>query len=187
MIYGVIISAMWLIWAAYWFASSWGVKPVARSESWQSRLAYSVPLWLAVVLLVDRHLPWPLTAPLFPTNRLTVVVGIVLTALGLGFAIWARVVLGGNWSAEVTVKEQHELIQAGPYALSRHPIYTGLSLALLADLVAIGEWRALIAAVVAIASFVYKLGIEERVMRETFGSAYDAYAGRVKALVPFIV
>jgi protein-S-isoprenylcysteine O-methyltransferase Ste14 len=187
MIYGIVIAAMWVAWAAYWFVSSAGVKPVAQSESWQSRLGYSAPLWIAVILLVARNLPWPLSVPLFHTSSATAIVGVVLTAIGLGFAAWARVILGGNWSAEVTVKQDHELIQGGPYALARHPIYTGLSLALLAAFIAIGEWRALIAAIVAIASFIYKLGIEERVMRETFGSEYDAYAARVKALVPFIV
>ncbi|HVZ14441.1 MAG TPA: isoprenylcysteine carboxylmethyltransferase family protein [Bauldia sp.] len=187
MIYGYVIAALWLAWAAYWFISAAGVKPVVQSESWQSRVAYSAPLWVAVVLLVARRLPWPLTASLFARTDATAVVGIFLTAIGLGFAVWARVVLAGNWSAEVTVKRDHELIQSGPYALARHPIYTGLSLAFLAAFVAIGEWRALIAAVIAIASFVYKLSIEERLMRETFGQAYDVYAERVKALVPFII
>lgn len=187
MIYGIVIAAMWVAWAAYWLVSSAGVKPVAQSESWQSRLGYSAPLWIAAILLVARRPPWPLTAPLFPETEATAIAGVVLTAVGLGFAVWARVILGGNWSAEVTVKEDHELIERGPYALARHPIYTGLSLAFIAAFIAIGEWRALIAAVIAIASFVYKLGIEERVMRATFGPAYDAYAARVKALVPFVV
>jgi protein-S-isoprenylcysteine O-methyltransferase Ste14 len=186
MIYGYLIAGLWLAWAAYWLVSSAGVKPVARSETWQSRLAYSVPLWLVVFLLLARHLPW-LSAEIFPTSRIAATLGVILTAVGLGFAVWARAVLGGTWSAEVTVKQDHELIQRGPYALSRHPIYTGLGLAFIAAFIAIGEWRALLAAVIAIASFVYKLGIEERVMRETFGPAYDAYAARVKALVPFIV
>jgi len=187
MIYGYLIAALWVAWAAYWFATANAVKPIARSESWQSRLAYSAPLWVAVVLLVDRRLPWPLDVPLLPASGGTAVLGVALTAIGLGFAVWARVILGGNWSAEVTVKQDHELIQHGPYGLARHPIYTGLGLAFVAAFFAIGEWRALLAAVIAIASFVYKLGIEERVMRETFGGEYDAYAARVKALVPFIV
>jgi protein-S-isoprenylcysteine O-methyltransferase Ste14 len=187
MVYGIIIMAMWVAWAAYWFASAGSVKPVERGETWQSRLTYSAPLWIAAILLIKRNLPWPLSVPILPQGDALAIVGVILTAVGLGFAVWARVVLGGNWSAEVTVKQDHELIQRGPYALARHPIYTGLSLAFIAAFIAIGEWRALIAAVIAIASFIYKLGIEERVMRETFGAAYDAYANRVKALVPFIV
>lgn len=187
MIYGNLIGGLWLAWAVYWFASAVGVKPAARSESWQSRLSYSVPLWVAAILLVDGDLPWPLSATFFPRSVWLADLGVLLTALGLGFAVWARVILGSNWSAEVSVKEEHELIRRGPYALARHPIYTGLSLAFLATALAISEWRALLAAVIAIASFVYKMSLEERVMRETFGSTYDDYARQVKALVPFVI
>jgi protein-S-isoprenylcysteine O-methyltransferase Ste14 len=95
--------------------------------------------------------------------------------------------LGTNWSADVTVKHDHELIEAGPYAYSRHPIYTGLVLALFGTALAVGETRALIAFVIALASLWYKMGLEERVMRRTFGAAYDAYTRRVKALIPFVV
>jgi protein-S-isoprenylcysteine O-methyltransferase Ste14 len=87
----------------------------------------------------------------------------------------------------VTVKEGHELIRTGPYALARHPIYTGLALAIAGSALAGGELRGLIALILVVASFVYKMRIEERLMRQTFGAAYDAYAREVKALIPFIV
>ncbi len=87
----------------------------------------------------------------------------------------------------MTVKQDHTLVTHGPYALARHPIYTGLSLAFLGTAFAIGEWRGLAAFVIATASFWYKLRIEERVMRETFGDAYDRYAERVRALIPFVL
>ena len=55
--------------------------------------------------------------------------GLLMVVAGLAFAVWARVHLGRNWSGTVTVKENHELIRSGPYAIVRHPIYTGLLLA----------------------------------------------------------
>lgn len=182
-----LIAALWLGWLAYWIAAAQNVKAVARTESWQSRLAYSAPLWLAGVLLVNPHLGGVLSLRFMPFAPWAVVAGALLTAAGLGFAIWARVALGGNWSGEVTVKQDHELVQDGPYALARHPIYTGLSLAFLGTALAIGEWRGVIALALAVGSFVYKLGIEERAMRATFGAAWEAYARRVRALIPFIV
>ena len=182
-----VIAALWVGWLAYWIAASANVKPVARVGSWQSRLAYSAPLWITVFLLVDRHLGGFLNARVIPFTPSAVIAGTLLTAAGLVFAIWARVALGTNWSGLVTVKEEHELVQSGPYAIARHPIYTGISLAFLGTAIAIGEWRALIALVLAVGSFVYKLGLEERAMRETFGAAYEVYARRVKALIPFIV
>ena len=182
-----LIAALWLGWLGYWIAASTQVKPVARSESWQSRVAYSVPLWISAFLLLDRHFGHVLNRHLFPSMPWTLLLGTALTAAGIAFAVWARVVLGANWSAEVTVKEGHELIQTGPYALARHPIYTGLALAVLGTAIAVGEWRALIALILTVGSFWYKLGIEERVMTETFGAAYDNYRRRVRALIPFVV
>jgi hypothetical protein len=119
--YGYVLAALWLGWAAYWAITSVGGKPVARSESWQSRLGYSVPLWIAAVLLLSRHMPYPLGGRILPVANCTASVGVILTAAGLGFAIWARIHLGTNWSADVTVKEGHELVRSGPYALARHP------------------------------------------------------------------
>jgi protein-S-isoprenylcysteine O-methyltransferase Ste14 len=118
------------------------VKAVARQEGWQSRFAYSAPLWVAAVLLVSPSLPGFLSERLLPDDASIVRIGVLLTAAGLGFAIWARVHLGGNWSAEVTVKHDHELIGSGPYALARHPIYTGLLLAFVGTAIVVGEWRA---------------------------------------------
>jgi protein-S-isoprenylcysteine O-methyltransferase Ste14 len=183
----VVISLLWLGWLAYWTVAARDVKAVAETASWQSRVLYSFPLLIAGVLLLDRHLGHFLNMHLVPHTPEVAWLGALLTAAGLAFAIWARVVLGGNWSGQVTVKEGHELIRTGPYALSRHPIYTGLVLALLGTALAVGEMRGLIALVLATGSFIYKMGIEEDVMRRTFGAAYDDYAREVKALIPFVV
>jgi protein-S-isoprenylcysteine O-methyltransferase Ste14 len=184
---GWILAALWLGWLAYWAASSGAVKATARTAGWQAQLAYSLPLWLAAILLINRRWPAFLVARFLPATPVVIVIGLALTAAGLAFAIWARRHLGANWSAEVTVKEGHELVRSGPYAVVRHPIYTGLTLAFMGTALAIGEWRGVAAAGVAIASFWYKLGIEERVMRETFGAEYDDYARHVKALLPYLV
>ena len=101
--------------------------------------------------------------------------------------MWARVHLGRNWSGIVTVKEGHELITGGPYAIVRHPIYTGLLLAFIGSALARGEWRGVLAVAVVLAALWRKLGLEERWMREQFGSAYQAYSQRVAALVPFLL
>jgi protein-S-isoprenylcysteine O-methyltransferase Ste14 len=184
--FGWMLAVLWVGWLIYWTVASSGVKPTARTTGWQNQIAYSAPLWAAAILLVNRHLG-PLSARFLPERFWLEAAGVILTAAGLGFAIWARRHLGTNWSGEVTVKRDHELIRSGPYALARHPIYTGLALAFAGTAVAIGEWRGLLALALAVASFWYKLRIEERVMRETFGSAYDDYARDVKALIPFLL
>src|SRR5208283_1839808 len=108
-------------------------------------------------------------------------VGAALTATGLLFTVWARIHIGKNWSGIVTIKEGHELITTGPYAIVRHPIYAGLLLAFVGSALARAEWRRVLAVAIAIWAFWHKLRIEEQWMREQFGNAYQEYLQRVAA------
>ena len=186
-IFFLAIALLWVAWLVYWMVAANRVKAAKRSESRLSRLSYSIPLWFAAVLLADRHLGPFLNAQLYPLLLWVVIVGTALTAAGVAYAVWARVTLGANWSANVTVKQDHELVRSGPYGLSRHPIYTGMLLAFVGTALAVGEARALIAIVLVVGSFWYKIRLEEKMMRETFGAAYDTYSRRVKALIPFLL
>ena len=123
---------------------------------------------------------------IFPPTWTLYWIGTALLVAGLAFSIWARVTLGRNWSGTVTVKEDHELIQSGPYRLVRHPIYTGLLLALAGSAVAQDRWSGVLGVVLIFVSFWIKLLREEAWMRETFGEKYDAYCARTKRLVPFV-
>jgi protein-S-isoprenylcysteine O-methyltransferase Ste14 len=119
-----------------------------------------------------------------PANDAVGLAGMVLTMAGCLFAIWARLALGGNWSGRATVKEGHTLIVKGPYAIARHPIYTGLLLASIGTALAIGEWRCILGLFVIGMMFLVKMSQEERLMMETFPAAYPEYRQRVKALIP---
>ena len=179
---------MWLGWPAYWWIASRAVKPVQQRESLASRLSYIAPIVLAVFLIATPGLPIPLLRERFvPRDASVFAVGATLTAAGLLFAVWARRHLGRNWSAVVTIRQDHQLITSGPYAIVRHPIYAGVLLALVGSALAVGEWRALLALAIALTSFVRKLRLEERWMREHFGDAYEQYCRRVRALIPFVV
>jgi protein-S-isoprenylcysteine O-methyltransferase Ste14 len=85
------------------------------------------------------------------------------------------------------LKEDHELITSGPYALVRHPIYTGLLLAFVGCAVARGEWRGVLAVAVVFAVLWHKLRLEEKWLGAQFGEPYAAYSRRVAALVPYLV
>jgi protein-S-isoprenylcysteine O-methyltransferase Ste14 len=110
--------------------------------------------------------------------------GLALTITGCAFAIWARLTLGANWSGRATVKAGHELVIKGPYALARHPIYTGLLLASVGTGLAIGEWRCLLGLALLAIVFIAKIGQEEKLMLQTFPEAYPRYRRCVKALIP---
>jgi protein-S-isoprenylcysteine O-methyltransferase Ste14 len=129
--------------------------------------------------------PRVLTRRFLPQGDVFPVLGTVLLAAGLGFSVWARRHLGRNWSAHVVVKQGHELVRTGPYRWVRHPIYTGILLALLGMVVAFGEWRGLLAMGFALLSFAVKSGQEERRMGEVFPE-YEQYRRETAALIPFI-
>ena len=185
-IYRFLFPAMWLSWAAYWWLASRGAKPVERREPLGSRLLHILPLLLAVWLLWAERLPGSiLNERLFPWAPWGFWLAAFVADAGMLFTVWARVHLGGNWSGIVTIKRDHELIVDGPYALVRHPIYTGLLVAFIGSAVAGGQWRGVLAVLVAWWALWRKLRVEERWMAERFGQQYEAYCRRVPALVPF--
>jgi protein-S-isoprenylcysteine O-methyltransferase Ste14 len=186
LIYRQLMLGLWLAWLLYWVISALGAKTTQRRESLGSRLSHVVPLLIGVALIVWPRVPWDwLSLPLLPHRPRTYAVGLALLMLGLAFTVWARLHLGRNWSGSVTLKEGHELIRSGPYAYVRHPIYTGLLVALLGSAVACGELRAMIGLGVVAGAFIRKLRIEERFMREIFPGQYQRYCAQVPALVPF--
>jgi protein-S-isoprenylcysteine O-methyltransferase Ste14 len=119
------------------------------------------------------------------TSGWRAVLGLVLFAVGLGFAIWARVHMGRNWGAPMSQKEHPELVTSGPYRLVRHPIYSGILVATLGTAVALG-WVWLIAVVLAGVYFCYAAIVEERLLTEEFPDTYPAYRRSTKMIVPFI-
>jgi protein-S-isoprenylcysteine O-methyltransferase Ste14 len=130
--------------------------------------------------------------PLLARSRLPAVlaprfvIGLALTILGLGFAVWARVHLGRFWSGMVTLKKDHELIRSGPYAFVRHPIYTGLLTAAAGTALARGTLAALMAlGLVGVACWL-KIRAEEKLLTNHFGDAYRDYRRQVAALIPFM-
>ena len=185
--YRHLIGALWLAWALYWLFGAFNTKVTQRREPLGSRLAYVLPLIVAAVLLGWRHLPWgPLLGMrLWPRSFALYWTGVALLAAGLLFAVWARVHLGRNWSGAVTVKEGHELIRTGPYTLTRHPIYSGLLLAVIGTAITSGTLRAWVGVVIIAVAFAVKVRAEERFMRETFPGEYERYCEEVPALVPF--
>jgi len=107
-----------------------------------------------------------------------------VTVAGCAFAVWARLTLGRNWSGQPTVKAGHELMTRGPYALVRHPIYSGLLMGIAGTVLLADQWGSVLGMVVAVVVLHLKIRQEEMLMMETFPEAYPAYRARVKALIP---
>ncbi len=117
------------------------------------------------------------------TNAIELV-GLAVTVAGCLLAAGARLMLGENWSGRPTVKAGHQLIVKGPYALSRHPIYTGFVIALAGTVFASGQWRCIVGFFFVLLGLAIKMRQEERLMMQTFPQDYPEYRRRVKALIP---
>jgi protein-S-isoprenylcysteine O-methyltransferase Ste14 len=180
-----LIALLWLAWGAYWLASARGTKPVRRREPPWSRVAHLGPLAVATLLLVLPPLPGWLGARWHEPRTGTALAAAALVGAGLALTVWARVTLGGNWSATVTLKQDHRIVTAGPYRRVRHPIYTGLIVAFAGTALVRGDGSGLFALVIVVAALWRKLRLEERWLADAFGAAYTDYARRTRALLPW--
>jgi len=137
-----------------------------------------------VMLVWPRWLPAPLTKRLLTEGSGLALGALLLVIAGMLFAYWARVHLGRNWSGEVIVKVGHTLITSGPYRWVRHPIYGGMTLALVGTALAIGAPYGFIALALILFGFLVRVRLEEALMRDTFPGEYDRYSRHTARLIP---
>ena len=177
------LGAFWLIFILYWAISAFGVKKNVHNKEWRRDAWVRILIVIVIVLLLDLTSYWQFFGYRFGESlRL---VGVVLCGAGLAFAVWARAHLGRNWSGIPSIKENHELITSGPYRVVRHPIYTGILVALVGSVLAGGiVWLAFL--VVFSANFLYRIPVEERYMVRLFPDQYPEYKKRSKVLIPFV-
>jgi protein-S-isoprenylcysteine O-methyltransferase Ste14 len=179
------VADLWLAWLAYWVISAWGVRRNERGESAGERFLTALVVAGGSYLVFARSLYLgPLDRRFVPESERIRMVGVILIAAGLGFSVWARRHLGKFWSARVTLKEGHELIQSGPYARVRHPIYSGIALAMVGTALFSGQWRALLGAAIIIVGHWQKSRREEALLASQFGSSYEEYRKRTGSLLP---
>jgi protein-S-isoprenylcysteine O-methyltransferase Ste14 len=183
-----IIRVCWIIFIAVWLVAAASTKRTIYRESSGERARYWVLLVIAYVLVFRSNtFPWPLNWLAIPHTTSSAWTGAFLCVSGLVFAVWARLILGRNWSGVVTLKEGHELIERGPYRIVRHPIYTGMLAMFAGTAIAIGYFGGFLGLLSLFLSFWLKLKREERLMLKHFPEEYAAYQRRVKRIIPFLV
>src|SRR5215467_3239300 len=180
--------AVWIVFLLYWQIRALGTKTTQRIEPAGSRIMRALALLIVIVLLSTTRIPLPwLYRQLWPSDVWSFSIGAAVTVVGLLFAVWARKHLASNWSIAVTIKQGHELITTGPYALVRHPIYTGILTGFLGTAIALSQVRGVIGFVLMFFAFWAKLRMEEEWMRSQFGETYATYAHETAALVPYLL
>ncbi len=175
----------WYVLCIYWTISALRVKRTKVQEDPGARLFHIAVMALAFFLLFSRRLEiGPLGLRFAPVSSWLRTSGTVLTFVGAGIASWARYSLGQYWSARVTLKIDHQLIRSGPYAWVRHPLYSGLLLAMAGTALVVGEWRGVVGVVVALAEFSRKAAKEEALLAGEFGEQYQEYRRQAGFLTP---
>ncbi|HYY34874.1 MAG TPA: isoprenylcysteine carboxylmethyltransferase family protein, partial [Candidatus Binatia bacterium] len=183
-----VIRVCWITFVVVWLLAAVSTKRTIYRESRGERARYWILLVIAYVLVFrSNSLPLPLGWLAIPHTKSSTWVGAFLCVSGLVFAVWARVILGGNWSGVITLKEGHELIERGPYRIVRHPIYTGILAMFAGTAIAIGYFGGFIGLLLLFVSFWMKLEREEDLMLKHFPDKYSAYQRRVKRVIPFLV
>jgi protein-S-isoprenylcysteine O-methyltransferase Ste14 len=180
---------LWWLLAAVWLGSAPFRKPIARPTSRSfnltQRLVFFCGLYLLFAPPIAPMLP-VLNTPLFTVSLPIAITGLVMVSAGVAFSIWARFTLGTSWSAQPSIRQDHELILRGPYRLVRHPIYTGILTAMLGSAIQLGLLRSLLGFIACAAGLLIKLAVEEQLMVQQFGNRYLEYRTHVRRLVPFL-
>jgi protein-S-isoprenylcysteine O-methyltransferase Ste14 len=176
-----IVRLLWMLIVTVWLGlATESNEPLAIKRDRRSDVA----VWIVSIGWVVLLLPRFNGPQLIPRVMVIRMVGVALTIIGLAFALWARFYLGSRWSAYITLELDHKLIRTGPYAIVRHPIYSGFMSALIGSVLNFGHLRSFIAAAMVILAWIYKSGLEETFMLDHFGRDYDQYCHDVRRLIP---
>jgi protein-S-isoprenylcysteine O-methyltransferase Ste14 len=182
----IFIQVCWIAWLVYWVAMAFATKRTVERAGF---FGYRVVTIAVVVGLVAAERVGHLSAnsELWHTTLALGIVCDLIVLAGAAFTVWARITLGRNWSAEVTFKQDHELIESGPYALARHPIYTGILAMGLGTAIDYGHPFGFVLFLGLCGGLWWKARQEERIMSKHFPDAYADYKKHVRAIIPFVV
>ncbi|HUJ07727.1 MAG TPA: isoprenylcysteine carboxylmethyltransferase family protein [Streptosporangiaceae bacterium] len=177
----VVILVGWVAFWIYWLAAASTAK--AGQTQWGRFVGFRVATILILLLL--------LRVKAFKDHSVTSDpvlqgIGLAVFVLGLALAIWARVYLGRNWGTPMSQKDDPELVTSGPYHRVRHPIYSGIILAMIGTTIAVSLYWLVAVAMIG-AYFIYSAFVEERNMVRLFPGSYPEYKRSTKMLIPFIL
>ncbi len=185
---GQFILACWAIFLVFWIITGLQAKKtVERQSGVGQNLLIRGALAIGALLILRNLFPGIFDMQLWPYSVTIGVIADILAGTGLLILLSARVILGGNWSAGVVLKENHELVQRGPYAYVRHPIYSGLLLLFLGEAVWYGDIGWFLLFIIVTVMLWFKSKQEEALMTKHFPNVYPQYKARTKALIPFLL
>ncbi len=182
---GQFILGCWAVFLIFWIIASFSVKQTVEVSRSSKQILFRMCIAIFAVLILGHFFSFT-NLRLWPYSLTVGIIADIIAGCGLLLMLWSRVILGSNWSASVTFKQDHELIQRGPYAVVRHPIYSGLLLLFLGEAIWYGSASFFLVLVFVAIGFSLKAKDEEKLLTQHFPDAYPAYKARTKALIPFV-
>jgi protein-S-isoprenylcysteine O-methyltransferase Ste14 len=180
-----IVYGSWILFGIYWLVSAFRAKKTEKRELPAERLGHMIMMAAGYILLFQPNDHWGVLNQRFlPDASRIARLGAGMTLAGVLLAIWARWNLGKNWSAAVTIKQGHQIIRAGPYAYIRHPIYTGMPIAVIGSALTAGEYRGVLAFATILFGFYRKARKEETFLAANFGEPFIAHKRRTGFFLP---
>jgi protein-S-isoprenylcysteine O-methyltransferase Ste14 len=173
---GDVIQGAWIVFGVYWIIAAARTNRAKKREPAGEWLLRFTLMGSAFILLYKSDANWGwLNERFIPHLAWARGLGAALACAGIAFAIWARNHIGRYWSGSVSLRADHQLIRTGPYSRIRHPIYTGILVALLGTVLVIGRYRALLAFAIILVGFIWKSRREERLLADEFGPAFEEH------------
>jgi protein-S-isoprenylcysteine O-methyltransferase Ste14 len=180
-----LVEGPWIVFCIYWAVGALKTRRTVSRESLPSRAGFILLEIIGYALLFsDLAAFGVLGHRVFARSYPLAVTGVAFTWIGIALALWARWHLGQYWSARITLKENHKLIRTGPYARFRHPIYSGLILAVIGGALAIDKWRCIAGVVFIILGYWIKAKKEEAMLGAQFGEAFSNHCRHTGFLIP---
>ena len=179
------IAVLWVLLGLYVAFAVLRIRDAKQTQSLFTRLPHIAAMIVAFILLLETKVHLGFLDRRFLSNSQSGTwIGIGLTFCGIALAIWARQCLGANWSATITIRSHHSLVCTGPYSRMRHPIYSGLLIAIAGTALDQGEWRGLMALAIAVIAWAIKARKEESWLRGEFGAQFEEHCQRTGFLLP---
>ena len=179
-----VIQASWIAFAIYWIAATGSLSKMCRKETAGEPLRNAFMVFGAALMIAEIPYRGVLNRRFLPFEHWPYWLGAGLTVAGILFAFWARYHIGRYWSSSIALRSGHKIIRTGPYRTTRHPIYTGILLALLEGALAIGKYRAILGFAIMAAGFTVKAKKEEALLAGEFGPDFSEHQRQTGFFLP---
>lgn len=181
-----VIWALWVAWVLSWVGVGWWSRATEKRADLRGEIRHRLVIALGAILIAISARRHEGLLRLWHVHRVGAWICVAAMVCGFAFCWWGRIHLGALWSARITKKADHRVVDTGPYAIVRHPIYTGLLLAVYALIAAQGTAIAIAGGVILTIGIIMRARFEEQwLTRELGKDDYQSYRRRVPMLVPF--